>query len=109
MRFLPLVLVAAIIAGCDRASTPITVTNGSAETIRNIHLSGPGFESSISALEPGESETVRVDPSGEAGLAMSFDVGSRHVETPEQGYFETGYDVTAKVQPDFKVDVDGEM
>ena len=98
-------LLVGLLSGCG-PSTPIKVTNTSSETIRNVRLSGRGFESSIAALAPGQSETVRIDPKGEAGLAMSFDVGTRHVQTPEQGYFESGYDVSATVKPDFKVDVD---
>jgi hypothetical protein len=108
MRFILLVLVTALVTGCG-ASTPIEVTNKSSETIRNIRLSGPGFATTVADLAPGESSTVRVDPKGEAGLAMSFDADTRHIESPEKGYFESGYYVSATVQKDFKVSVDGRL
>ena len=106
-----MVLLAIIaVAGCSDDPT-ITITNRSGQPLDNVVVSGSGFSASIGAMSPGAQREVAVDPRGESGVRLTFDVGEQHVDSGDQGYFEGsgGYHLAATVQPDLTVSVLSEL
>jgi hypothetical protein len=103
-------LVSFVVAGCSDDPT-ITITNRSGEALDNVVVSGSGFSQSIEAMSPDAQREVAVDPRGESGVRLTFDVGEQHVDSGDQGYFEGsgGYHVAATVQPDLTVSVSSEL
>ena len=96
-----------LLAACS-SGTPVQVTNQSATPLQEVRIAGTGFSVPVAeVLAPGQSRTVRVEPRGESGIAVSFRTGERAVAWPEQGYFEGGgnYAVKVVVQPDHSVSV----
>jgi len=87
----------------------ITVVNNSANEMRNVVLSGPGWSSSIPVLEPAQSTTVFVQPKGESGLKISFQTSTESVEKDDLAYIETrgGYCVTLTIAPDLTITSEG--
>lgn len=103
-------LVAIVMAGCSD-DPAITITNSSGQPLDNVVVSGSGFSQSIGAMSPGAQREVAVDPRGESGVRLTFDVGEQHVDSGDQGYFEGsgGYHVAASIQPDLTVSVSSEL
>jgi hypothetical protein len=103
-------LVSIVMAGCSDDPT-ITITNRSGQPLDNVVVSGSGFTQSIGAMSPGAQREVAVDPRGESGVRLTFDVGEQHMDSGDQGYFESsgGYHVAASVQPDLTVSVSSEL
>lgn len=103
-------LVCIVMGGCSDDPT-ITITNRSAKPLDNVVVSGSGFSESVGSMSPGEEREVAVDPRGESGIRLTFDVGEQHVDSGDQGYFEGsgGYHVTASVRADLTVSVSSEL
>lgn len=104
---LPLLL---LTASCSRHPR-VTVVNGSVDPLTNLVVSGSGFSESLGSLAPGGQMTVKVNPSADTGLSLSFEAaGERHVPPPD-GYFEASghYRVKATVRPDFSVKIESEI
>lgn len=102
-------LLVLLLTACS-AGTPIQVTNRSTIPLHEVAVSGSGFSTPVATiLPPGETRTVRVDPQGESGVAVSFRAGDRKFSLPEQGYFEGNglYAVKVAVLVDYSVSVDG--
>lgn len=96
-----------LLSACS-AGTPVQIINRSQTPLHDVRVSGAGFSVPVApVLAPGEIRTVRVDPRGESGIAVSFRARERGFALPEQGYFEgTGpYSVSVVVQPDHSVSV----
>lgn len=89
----------------------VTVMNASADPLTNLVLSGSGFSEPLGSLAPGEQKTVEVRPSGDTGLAVTFEAKGTTHAPPADGYFEASglYRVRATVQPDFSVKVESEI
>jgi hypothetical protein len=103
-------LVSIVMAACSDDPT-ITITNRSGKPLDHVVVSGSRFSESIGAMPPGAEREVTVDPRGESGVRLTFDVSNQHVDSGEQGYFEGsgGYHVSATVQPDLTVSVLSEL
>ena len=102
MRFsLSTILITCCLVGCDR-STPVSVMNQSGATLRNVVISGSGFDQPLGDIAQGVAATTQVRPRGESGLKLSFQSGHRLVTLPAGGYFEGGgrYEVTVVVTRD---------
>lgn len=103
-------LVTIVMAGCSDDPT-IIITNRSGQSLDNVVVSGSGFSQGIGSMSPGAEREIAVDPRGESGVRLTFDVGERHVDSGDQGYFEGsgGYRVSASIQPDLTVSVLSEL
>ena len=99
-----------VLAGCSDA-TPISLTNRSRATLDDVVVAGSGFERAVGSIAPGNTAIVRVRPSGESGLKLSFRSGSKSFDLPMQGYFEGGgsYTVKVVVGPDLNATVDASL
>ena len=103
------VLIALLIVGlgCPAPSTAITVVNRSQEGLRNVTLTGRGFDQTLPLLKAGESIQVAVHPAGESGLSVGFTTAKGHrLQYPEQDYLEPGYLVTVVIDSDLRVQID---
>ena len=100
----------AALSGCSRASV-ITIANRSSLTLTNVVVSGSGFTQRIDRMAAGSQRSLAVHPSGESGVRLAFDVGGRHIDAGERGYFEAGgsFDVTVVVEPDLEVSVSSKL
>lgn len=99
-------LVSIVVAGCSDDPT-ITISNRSGKPLSNVVVSGSGFSENIGTMSPDAEREVTVEPRGESGVRLTFDVGGQHVDSGDQGYLEGsgGYHVAATVQPDLTVSV----
>jgi len=101
----PIALVAILVVGCSGGAR-VTVSNESSATLNSLTLSGEGFSQSLGSLEPGAKRDVRIRPSGETSLSVTFVANGKKFESPPAGYFEGGgYRVRAEVKPNFEVAV----
>lgn len=91
MRNSALILVATLVtaSGCSRAPV-ITIANQSSLTLSNLVVAGTGFAERVGDLPPDGTREVRVRPSGESGVRLTFDAGTKRVDSGSQGYFEAG-------------------
>ena len=98
------------LAGCSQ-STPVSLTNRSGAPLKNVVITGSGFEQPIGSIPAGATAKVDVNSSGESGLGLSFHSRGREVALPAQGYFEGGgsYTVAAIVEPDLSVTVNASL
>ena len=94
-----------LLTGCGHPS--VRIRNDSDITIRNVTLTGRGFERHVPRLAAGETWDVTVDPQGESGVAVAFDANGRHIAVPEQGYFEddSAYSVEISISRTLAVNV----
>lgn len=106
MKRLCAALLFLLLSACS-AGTPVQIVNRSQTPLHDVRVSGAGFSVPVAPVLVPESRTVRVDPRGESGIAVSFRAEERGFALPEQGYFEgTGpYSVSVVVQPDHSVSV----
>jgi hypothetical protein len=95
------------LVACRPSQVPITVQNGSGQSLHRVVLAGSGFTDTLAEVAAGQSVTVRVRPRGESGLALRFLAGGRQIDFPAKGYFEGtgGYVVKATIDSSFSVDV----
>ena len=100
-------LACALTACVEFAGARINILNGSSETLTDIVLTGTGFSERIESLAPGDVATLRVKPTGESGLAVSFVARGERQEVDQQGYFEGNghYQVRVEVRNDLSVTV----
>ena len=92
---------------CGTSQVPITIQNGSAHDLRQVVLAGSGFTDTLARVAAGQGVTVRVQPRGESGLALSFLADGRQIVHPAQGYFEGAgrYAVKVTIDSTFGADV----
>ena len=85
--------------------------NQSDHKLETVRLSGSGFEASLGEIDPGKSRTIKVHPSGDSALSVSFVADGQSYRFEPQGYFEAGgmYKVTATVSRDLSVVVDSDI
>jgi len=107
-KFLAILLSTFVLVGCC-GGTSVTVENQSSVKVNDIQARGPGFAAHVGDLEPGERTEVKVYPSGEAGIGLTFSANSKEFKTPVSGYFESGYDVSVVISKDLSVNVDSEF
>lgn len=109
-RVLSVLVMIAALAGCSR-ETGLTVANHSSGVVTNISIAGSGFSERIDRLAAGEEHRLAVHPRGESGARVAFDMGGRHIDIGEQGYFEGGggYRVAITIEPDLNVTVSSEL
>ena len=74
-----------------------------------MQATGPGFAAFVHEIGPGERKKIKIYPSGEAGLGLTFTAKNKQYNSPVSGYFEASYDVTVTVSQDMSVDVIGEF
>jgi len=73
--------------GCS-SDIPISIANQSGQELRNVTISGSGFQQHVASIPVGKTATLYVDPEGETGTAIAFDLGQKRFSYAEQGYFE---------------------
>jgi hypothetical protein len=98
------------LTGCSDAPV-ITISNRASVAISNVVVSGSGFSARVDVIPIGADHKLKVYPRGESGIRLAFDADGRHVNSEEQGYFEStgGYRVSVTVQPDMKVSVSSDL
>ena len=109
LHWLSLLTIAAL-SGCS-TGIPVSITNQSASPIESVTISGSGFTKHVGTIPSGRTESVRVQPIGESGMAVAFSSGSRQIRSRPQGYFEGSgpYEVSVVVAPDLSVRVNGDL
>jgi hypothetical protein len=91
--------------GCS-SDVPIAINNQSGKALRNVTISGSGFRQQIPFISAGQTITLYVDPRGESGVAIAFDMGQQRFSYPADGYFESDeYDVVISVDAKGKASV----
>jgi hypothetical protein len=107
-----IITLAVIVAqvGCSRAPV-VTITNGAGVTLSNVVVSGSGFTNRIDTIAAGAEHRLTVRPRGDSGVRVTFDVGTQHVDSGEQGYFEAGvgYRVGVTVSTNLNVTVSSDL
>jgi hypothetical protein len=100
-------LLALGVAACGHTGVPITVHNGSADTLYSIVLTGHVFADTVATLPPGTSLTREVNAVGETGLGVSYRSADSTITLAEQGYFEGagGYEVSVVIDSSHVVNV----
>jgi hypothetical protein len=95
-----------IVVGCSRAPV-VSLTNRSGFTLSNVVVSGSGFTNTLGDIETGSERRLVIRSRGESGLRVVFDVSTNHIDSGEQGYFESGggYSVAATVNTNLNVTV----
>ena len=109
MKFLATLVVALTLSGCRDDSTPVVIINNSTATLESVQARGPGFAAFVGDIGPGDRRKIKIYPSGEAGLGLTFKALNAEYSSPVSGYFEASYDVTVTVSQDMSVDVNGEF
>jgi hypothetical protein len=103
------VLAVVLFATPSRRAT-ILIHNASTTELRNIIISGRGFQASVANLQPGQSATLTARLTADTGIAVAFEAAGRHISVPEQGYAGGGgYRVVVEVSPDLSVSVQTEL
>jgi hypothetical protein len=93
--------------GCSY-DIPIYITNHSGQVLRNVTVWGSNFQRQVALIPAGETATVYVDPKGEAGAAITFDMGQKRFSYAKDGYFEPDdWEVVIVVDTAGKASVDG--
>ena len=94
-------------AGCSRAPTLI-LRNQSSLTLSNVVVSGTGFSERIATLPAGAEHRLRLKPTGESGVRLTFDAGTQRVDSGSQGYVEPrgGYRVMLTVGTNLNVSIE---
>ena len=87
-------------------STSITIENRSGVPLRQVSVSGSGFEASVYEIKPNAEVRLRVYPSGESALRVAFTAGGHRVSHPIDTYLESGYRVRVFVDADLKPTVE---
>jgi len=104
-----LAFVMALLLGCSQG-VPIAITNQSGRVLQDVTVSGSGFNQHISSIPAGKTATLRVDPKGETGVAIAFDLGGQKFSYVENGYFEaSGYKVAITVDDAGHASVNAEL
>ncbi len=105
-RFAIWLLIALALSACG-SGTSVTFKNQSKYRLEAVQLSGSGFKASLGEVPPRQSLTVKVYPSGESGLSVSFVANGQTYNYEPQDYFEGGgmYKVSATVERDLTVSV----
>ena len=98
------------LSACGSAVS-VKFDNQSDHKLESVRLSGSGFEASLREIAPGKSQTVKVYPSGDSALSVSFSADGQSYRFEPQGYFEASgmYKVTATVSRDLSVVVDSDI
>jgi hypothetical protein len=102
-----ILLAAMLFVGCAR-STKLTVINASGVELTNVVARGSDFSVSVGTLAVGQERRLKLPP-GASALSLAFDANGKSFASPPEGYFETGFKVTARVTPDFLVSVRSEL
>jgi hypothetical protein len=101
--------VSVIVGGCARGAY-VTVANQSQTTLENVVAHGSGFDIAIGDIPPGAVHNLRIIPSGESALHLTFVAAEKSVETRSGGYFEgSGYCVDAIVTSALDLDVKSKL
>jgi hypothetical protein len=99
----------ALLQGCS-SGVPISIANQSGQALRNVTISGSGFRQHVSLIPSGETTTLHVDPKGETGVAIAFNLGEKRFSYAEDGYFESdGYQVAITVDAVGRASVRSEL
>ena len=85
-------------------SPVVTISNEASSPISNIILSGTGYRTVIPKVEPGESITVVLVPTGEAGIRVEF-LSPAGPKLSDVGYVEPrgGYCDDLTITRDYEV------
>lgn len=78
-------LLLAVAAGCSTKTT-VTVANESNVTISNVTVTATGFKQSIEILPVGEARSYEFELQGDSGVQVTYEAGSRKIDTGSQGY-----------------------
>jgi hypothetical protein len=108
MKPLFILLAATLLVGCSR-HTKLTVVNASGVELTKVVASGSDFSVSVGTLATGQERRLKLPPRGGSSLSLAFDANGKSFSSPPDGYFETGFTVTATVAPDFTVKVEGNV
>jgi hypothetical protein len=93
-----------------RQGADVTVENRSQFLMENVVAHGTGFDIPIGNIQPGAVHKLRVQPTGESSLRLTFAAGGRPIETRSDGYFEGGgYCVNATVTTAFDLEVTSKL
>ncbi|MEO8315972.1 MAG: hypothetical protein ABI645_14415 [Pseudomonadota bacterium] len=88
----------------------MTVENRSQTTIENVVAHGTGFDIPMGNIQSGAVHKLRIQPTGESGLRLTFVAGGKSIETRSDGYFEGGgYCVKATVTTAFDLEVKSQL
>lgn len=106
-RFAILLLLILSLCACGSGAS-VKFKNQSNHELQSVEISGSGFKASLRDIAPGQSRTVKVYPSGESALSVSFVANGQGYRSEPQGYFEGGgmYKVSVVVSRDLTVLVD---
>ena len=80
--------VAVWLYGCSY-DIPIHIVNHSGQALRDVIVSGSSFQRRVASIPAGETVTVYVDPKGESGAAIEFNMGQKRFSYAKDGYFDS--------------------
>ena len=88
LTFAGIILVAYITLQAFTGAPVITVTNNASSAVSNVVLSGSGYRTVISKIEPGETVTVVVHPRGESDIRIEYLSPAGQRSRDDLGYIE---------------------
>ena len=99
-----------LLAGCSNGPV-VTITNHSSVTLSNMLISGSGFTNGVEPMAPNSQFKLAVHPQGETGLRVAFDAAGQHIDSGEQGYFESGnaYHCAVAINSNLQVTVSSDL
>lgn len=112
MRVTQTIVLAAVVAtaGCSRAPV-VTITNQSTVTLSNVVVSCAVFLERVDSIPAGGEHSLIIHPKGESGLRVTFEAGTRQIDSGEQSHFEAvgGYRVGATVHTNLSISLSSEL
>lgn len=101
----PVLLVIAALIGMPafqlRSGVRVTVQNAGTTPLKSVVLHVTGATYALDDIAPGESATMRVNPTGESHLEVEFtDIDGQTQRLNAGGYFESGYRGSIRVEID---------
>jgi hypothetical protein len=96
-----------VFVSCGLLRSPrVTVKNESGTIVKDIRVSGRGFDTMIPLLQPGKSKTLGLPVEGESSINIEFTSGSKHYVYRDLAYIEHsgGYHIQLTIDTVNKVD-----
>jgi hypothetical protein len=95
---------------CGPRPVKVAIVNGSTVDLRSVTIAGSGFSHTVNGIRKGETARVDVFPTGESGMTVGFTTApGLQVQLREQGYFESGYEVTVSIDTNLEAKVEAKL
>lgn len=108
---LSLILIEAIVIWWQYNQAIVVVVNQSGQEVSKVHVAVKGGTHEVGQLSAGGSQSLRVHPSGESDVSLTFDTSEHKPVTWTGGYIEShgGYRLTLTIGADWQITAHGRL